>query len=188
MIHSRWIVTLLLAMVTLLLLSCLFPLLGLPTTSSDQGVLDVDIHYVGSWYRETFDYSRGAANIRHLVLVLPEDRAVGVDPGWIFTGLTFQAGRLAVADDRQEYAWALDYLYQAPQGYFTGEFDPGTYAVAVAFIAAPLSREEAGMGEDVVLWPGVTGGGASTGYKRVTLEAGETTAVTFRVEDDDGWG
>jgi hypothetical protein len=186
MSHPRWVFALILMAAALLAVSCAFPVIAWPP-APDQGVLEVTIDYTGSFYRETFDYSRDAANIRHFALVVPENEAARADPGWIFTSLTLQADGVTVRDDRQEYAWALDYIHEAPQGYFTGQFEPGTYAVAVAFIASPLSREEAGVGEDVILWPGITGGGASTGYQIVTLDAGETTSITFGMTDADGW-
>jgi len=43
--------------------------LSLPST----GTLEVDIDYTGSWYVETFGYARKAENIRHYVLVMPEE-------------------------------------------------------------------------------------------------------------------
>jgi hypothetical protein len=172
----------------LLATACIFPVLFSPANTPTTGVLNVDIDYVGSWYRETFQYARDAANIRHFVLVVPESEASRADPGWIFTSLTFQDdGSLTVSADRQEYAWALAYVHDAPGGYFEGALEPGRYAVAVAFIAAPLSQEEAGAGQDAILWPGITGGGASTAYQTVVLEAGKTTSITVRVTDDDGW-
>jgi len=81
----------------------------------------------------------------------------------------------------------LDYLYEAPEGHFVGRFAPGRYHVAVAFIAAPLRREEAGVGEDVILYAGITGGGASTDYREVTLEAGKSIFVGFALTDANGW-
>jgi hypothetical protein len=156
---------------------------------SDQGTLDIDINYTGSWYRETFNYARDAENIRHVILVRSANEVADPDEaGWAFTSLVPQEdGSWVIREDRQEYTWTLDYIYDAPQGYFHGEFPPGDYAVAAAFIAAPLSREEAGVGEDVILWPGVTGGGANADYEYVTLEAGETTTITFTLTDANGW-
>ncbi len=187
MAHRRQVLTLIVLAAPALLTSCICPWFAWPFDAPDRGVLEVDINYVGEWYRETFDYSREAENIRHFVLVMPEGEAARADPGWIFTSLVVQPDSLTVRPDRQEYAWGLEYLYDAPEGYFRGKFEPGTYAVAAAFVAAPLSREEAGVGEDVLLWPGVTGGGASTGYETVVIDAGETTVVTFRLTDDHGW-
>ena len=175
------------AAVALPMVACVLPSWVLPTSTSRQGVLDVTIDYVGSWYRNTFNYSREAENIRHFVLVVPESEADRASAGWIFTSLDLQPDGIQVRDDRQEYAWALDYLYEAPGGSFTGDFEPGPYAVAAAFIAGPLSREDAGAGEDAILWAGVTGGGASTEFQAVEITAGETASLTIPITDANGW-
>ena len=181
-------------MIILLVLGSLFMtcpfawLVPLSSNPSDQGTLEVDINYTGHWYRDTFDYARDAENIRHVVLVRPVSEGVPDDAGWIFTSLVPQEdGSWTVREDRQEYAFALPFIYDAPQGYFHGEFEPGQYAIAAAFIASPLSRDDAEAGEDAVLWAGVTGGGASTDYQFVTLEAGETTSLTIPITDGNGW-
>ncbi|MCB9453732.1 MAG: hypothetical protein H6672_20065 [Anaerolineaceae bacterium] len=44
-------------------------------------------------------------------------------------------------DVQQEYAWALDYLYEAPL-VFSGTFKPGRYAMAAAFTAGPVGGED----------------------------------------------
>jgi hypothetical protein len=184
----RWLFPLLLMAAALALMACIFPVVVWPSSAPQTGILKVDINYVGSWYRETFHYARDAANIRHVVLVVPESEASRADAGWIFTSLVFQEdGSLTVSPDRQEYAWALEYVHEAPGGYFEGSFAPATYAVAVAFVAAPLTQEEAGAGPDAILWPGITGGGASTDYQMVMIGAGTTTASTVQVTDDNGW-
>jgi len=171
-----------------LTVSCVLPSLWGDYGASDQGALDIDIDYTGTWYIDTFHYAREAPNIRHFVLVVPESEAERAGAGWFFTSLEVQPdGSLKVRGDRQEYAWALDYVYDAPEGRFSGHFAPGTYAVAVAFIAGPLSREEAGVGADVVLWPGVTGGGASTEFQTVEIAAGDTVTLTIEITDADGW-
>lgn len=190
-----------LAVAALLPMACVFPWHMTNLTDSDSsdtdssdtapsgtGILDVTIDYTGTWYRETFGYAPDAENIRHVVLVLSESEAERAGAGWILTSLTFGPDGFGVREDRLEYAWALDYLHDAPEGYFSGEFAPGTYVVAAAFLAAPLSREEAGVSEDTILWAGITGGGASTEYQTIVIEAGQTTAVTFTMTDDDGWG
>jgi hypothetical protein len=187
MIIRRRVSVLILALSTLLLMSCMFPQLLASTGMPGGGTLEIDIDYTGSWYRKTFDYSRQAENIRHFVVVMPESEADRASPGWIFTSLRPLPDEITVDEDRQEYAWTLDYVYEAPEGYFSGTFEPGTYAVAVAFIASPLSREEAGVGEDVILWPGVTGGGASTDYETVVIEDGTMTSLTIEITDDHGW-
>ena len=167
--------------------ACSWPVLTLPDALA-KGVLDVEIDYSGDFYHEVFDYSRDAANIRHYVLILPEEMASRGDPGWIFTSLDVQAdGTLAVRDDRQEYAWALPYILYAPRGFYTHELEPGNYVVAAAFVAGPVSREQVGAGDDAILWPGITGGGASTDFRTITIEPGETTRITFSMTDRNGW-
>jgi hypothetical protein len=184
----RWVFPLMLMAAALSVMACVFPVFLWSPHAPTTGTLKVDINYVGSWYRDTFDYARDAANIRHFVLVVPESEASRDDAGWIFTSLAFQEdGSLTVSEDRQEYAWALEYVHEAPGGYFEGDFEPGSYAVAVAFIAAPLSREEAGAGSDAILWAGITGGGASTKYQTVVIDAGKITSITVPVTDEDGW-
>ena len=184
MTHSHSPSMLFLIFIPLMLVSCICPLL--PSFTSTTSTLNGDVIYTDSWYRETFDYARDAENIRHFVLVVPEDEAERATPGSIFTSLMLLPDGITLRDDRKEYEWALNYLHVAPEGYFTGAFEPGTYAVAAAFIAAPLSREEAGA-EDAILWPGVTGGGASTEYQSVVLQAGETADIAFELTDADGW-
>lgn len=171
------------------LIACSFPADWLANNRNDRAGLTVDIQYEGDFYTEVFGYTPDAGNIRHIVLVLPETLAARTNsPGWIFTSIEPRVeGGMVIRDDRQEYQWALDYLYEAPGGVFSGVFKPGRYAVAAAFLAGPLSREEAGVGDDVLLWPGVTGGGASTEYRIVELVAGETMALTFAMTDANGW-
>jgi hypothetical protein len=177
--------------VTVLATSCTFPFFPTPSPgeTADMGTLTVDIDYTGTWYRETFDYSREAANIRHYVLVMPESEMDRASAGEIFVtfGFLTSPDEPMINRDGEDISWTRDYLYEAPAGYFTGEFAPGTYYVAVAFIAAALSREEAGVSEDVILYPGVTGGGASTDYKGIVIEAGETADVKFILTDANGW-
>ena len=156
--------------------------------SSTTGTLEVTIDYTGTWYRETFDYAPDAENIRHVVLIVPQDQAEQVDPSAVFHNLDVFPDSVAIRADRPEFAWLQAYIYQAPNAHLSQELAPGTYAVATAFLAAPLNREEAGVGEDAVLWPGVTGGGASTDYQSVTIRAGETTSLTITMTDDNGWG
>jgi hypothetical protein len=43
------------------------------------------------------------------------------------------------------------------------------------------------VGDDAILWAGVTGGGASTDLQNVTIAAGETISLTIQITDDDGW-
>jgi hypothetical protein len=93
---------------------------------------------------------------------------------------------LSVREGREEFAWTLEHVHEAPGGHFRGEFEPGTYFVAAAFVAAPISREKAGHPDDAILYAGITGGGASTGYERITIEPGENV-IQFRLTDQDGW-
>jgi hypothetical protein len=165
--------------------ACSFPLDWLAVSRSDRAELTVDIHYTGEFYTEVFNYSPDAGNIRHVVLVMPENLAARTrGAGWIFTSIEPQvAGGMIIRADREEYLWALDYLYEAPGGVFSGAFKPGTYAVAAAFLAGPVPSP----GEDAILWPGITGGGASTDYRTVELVAGETLNLTFEMTDANGW-
>jgi hypothetical protein len=154
-------------------------------SSNDQGTLDVTITYRGDFYVDSFDYSPEAENFRHFVLVRPvgEDETPD-DAGRIFTSLAPQEdGSLVIREDRQDYAWALDYIHEAPQGHFQGEFEPGEYAVASAFIIVP-SHAEAGVADDVILLPGA---GANTDYQYIRIETGETTPLDFSMTDANGW-
>ncbi len=158
-----------------------------------QGKLAVAITYTGDFYRATFGYTPDAPNIRHYALILPASALAehGKDAAGVFSGLAFPAPDEDVAW-RAEVAgaqdWALPYLHAAPGGTIVVPLPPGDYAVWAAFIAAPLSRAEAGVGEDAILWAGVTGGGASTRTPvTVTVAAGETTAVTLPLTDANGW-
>jgi hypothetical protein len=157
-------------------------------STGSAGFLEVDVDYVGTWYRETFGYTRQAENVKHYVLVMPEsqvDRATAAD---VFSSLSFTAGPgvLSIREDRRELAWTLEYVYEAPGGYYRGQFEPGIYYVAAAFVAAPISREEAGHPDDAILYPGITGGGASTDYWRIAIKPGENSIV-LRMTDGDGW-
>lgn len=165
------------------------PLLSWFAAPPSTGTLEVDIDYTGSWYVETFGYAREAENIRHYVLVMPDEAMGQATSHAFFSSLLYPASPDATPSFREEveYDWVLDYLYEAPEGHFVGQFAPGHYHVAVAFIAAPLSREEAGVSEDAILYAGITGGGASTDYREVTLEAGESIFLGFTLTDANGW-
>jgi hypothetical protein len=169
----------------LLLAACVFPLFP----AAALGTLHVEIDYSGTFYAETFNYTRDAPNIQHLVLVVPASEADRASAGAIFSSFAFRASSddPLVSRDGQDLSWALDYLHDAPQGYFTGDFAPGRYRLAVAFIAAPLTPEEAGVSGDTVLYPGITGGGASTDYQEIEIEAGKTTDLTITLTDSNGW-
>ena len=166
------------------------PLLG----GAPLGKLAVTITYSGDFYRETFGYTPDAPNIRHYALILPAEVAAhyGRDADGVFSGLQFPATAETPVQWRPEVDgaldWALPYLHLAPGGQYTATMKPGQYAVWTAFIAAPLSRAEAGVGEDAILWAGVTGGGASTRTPvTVTVAAGETTALSVPLTDANGW-
>jgi hypothetical protein len=70
---------------------------------------------------------------------------------------------------------------------YQAELKPGRYYVGGCFIAAPLSREEAGVGDDAILYAGITGGGASSDYQVVTIEPGGRRDITIFLADRDGW-
>jgi hypothetical protein len=131
-----------------------------PTATPSVGLLEVDIDYSGTWYRETFGYTRRAKNIKHFVLVMPESEVTRATAAEVFTSIRFPTSPdvLLMREDRKEFSWALEYLYEAPEGHFRGQFEPGTYYVAAAFIAAPLSKEEGRYSDDDILYPGITGG------------------------------
>lgn len=167
--------------------------LPLPGGAS-QGKLAITIIYAGNFYRETFGYTPIAPNIRHYALILPADTAAQHerDVARVFGGLQFPTTAATPVQWRPEVDgaldWAAPYLHLAPGGHYTATLQPGQYAVWTAFIAAPLSRAEAGVGEDAILWAGVTGGGASTRTPlTVTVAAGQTTALTVPLTDANGW-
>jgi hypothetical protein len=169
-------------------------LLIAPSTELDgiatdgAGFLEADIDYSGTWYRETFSYTKQAENIRHFILVMPESQVDRATADEVFSSISFQSssGVLSMREDREEYAWALEYLYDAPNGHFRGQFELGTYYVAAAFVAAPISKAEAGHPDDTILHAGITGGGASTDYWRIEIEPGEN-AIKLNLTDRDGW-
>jgi hypothetical protein len=168
------------ALVTSLLIT---PPTELPSAADAVGFLQVDVDYRGTWYRETFSYTRQAENIAHFVLVMHESQVDRATAAQVFSSIDFSTfpGSLSVREDREEFAWTLDYVYEAPSGYFHGQFEPGTYYVAAAFVAAPISREG-----DALLYAGITGGGASTDYWKIEIEPGENT-ITLSLTDRDGW-
>jgi hypothetical protein len=159
-----------------------------PVATDNVGFLEVDVDYRGTWYRKTFSYTRQAENIKHLVLVMPESLVDRATADQVFSSISFptDSSSLSMREGREEFAWALEYLYEAPNGLFRGQFEPGTYYVAAAFIAAPIGREEAGHPDDAILYAGITGGGASTDYWRIEIKPGEN-ALKLSVTDRDGW-
>ncbi len=152
------------------------------------GSLEVDIDYSGAWFSETFSYTREAENIRHFVLVMPESKVDEATADDVFSSIDFLADPdgLSIREGREEFAWTLEYVYEAPEGYFRGQFPPGVYHVAAAIVAAPISKEEAGAPDDAIFWEGMTGGGVSTGYQRKVIDLGEST-VWFSPADWNGW-
>ncbi len=156
-----------------------------PTPST--GLLEVEILYTGQWYRETFNYEADAPNIRHIVLVMPVDNDITLSsPGWVFSSLQFTPSPqpFVLREEVYEYKPLLKYLYDAPGAHTSIELEPGRYNVAVAFIAAPLPPP----GGDEILYPGVTGGGASTEFQEVEIVAGGTLRLTIVLTDQNGWG
>ncbi|MEW6028892.1 MAG: hypothetical protein ACOYZ8_06325 [Chloroflexota bacterium] len=157
------------------------------TPTPSTGVLEVEILYTGQWYRETFDYEADAPNIRHMALVMPVDSDIVLaSPGWVFSSLQFTPSPepFVFREEVYEYIPLLEYLYDAPKGLASIELEPGAYNLAVAFIAAPLPPP----GGDVILYPGVTGGGASNEFQGVEIAAGETLRLTVVLTDQNGWG
>jgi hypothetical protein len=156
-----------------------------------RGILEMDIVYSGDWYRETFSYTRQAENIKHFVLVMPERLYLTyqVPAHDVFLSIQFPTNPddPLVKEGREEFSWAFDYLYEAAEGRFREEFAPGRYYVAVAFIAAPISRDEANESDDGLLYPGITGGGASTDYQEIVMEPEQIRSVTWHITDADGW-
>lgn len=157
-------------------------------TGNTTGLLTVDLNYIGDWYRDTFNYSKEAPNIRHFAVVMTEaqyQKNRGA-PGHICSSLSFPGddGVLKFRDDLREVNWDLAVLHPIP---YQAELEPGRYYVGGCFIAAPLSRQEAGVGDDVILYAGITGGGASSDYQVVTIEAGARQDITIILTDRDGW-
>lgn len=144
--------------------------------------------YAGTWFRETFSYTRQAENIKHFVLVMPESKMPGATADDVFSSVDYLAGPdvLSMREGREEFAWTLEHLHEAPEGHFRGQFEPGTYYVAAAIVAAPVSKEEAGAPDDATFWEGMTGGGMSTDYQEIVIEQGENP-TSFRLTDRDGW-
>ena len=143
------------------------------------GILEVDIAYDGDWFREVYNYSPQAENVRHYVLVIPESQHL------TYQIPAFRAFHLLTDWGREEFSWAFDYLYEAPAGHFSEEFVPGTYYVAAAFVVAHESLAEAAPGEGTSLGPGI--GGASTDYQEIVIEPGQTRSITFHITDENGW-
>jgi len=155
------------------------------------GMLDLTINYTGSWYRETFNYQPDAQNIRHVAMILPSNVDFNDSPWQVFTTLEFTPSPepLALQDvtyagDPNPYKLMLKYMHDVPQGHATLELAPGTYQLAVSFIAAALPPPN----EDTLLYAGVTGGGASNEFQEILIEAGKTLILTIELTDENGWG
>ncbi len=157
-----------------------------PTTSSMTGTLEIEIVYSGSWYRETFGYEPDAPNIRHMALVLPLDGQTLTYPGYLFSSLVFTPSPepFQLREEAFEYTPLLEFLHDAPGGMASIELAPGKYNLAVAFIAAALPPPD----DDAILYPGVTGGGASNDFQEVEIAAGETMRLIVELTDENGWG
>jgi hypothetical protein len=184
-----------------LLLAACGPVTALPATPTPEppptptctavppttGTLVVEIVYSGEWYRETFHYSPDAPNIRHVVLAMPVDGVIQLaGAGWAFSNLKFTPAPepLAMREVAVDFIPILDFMYDAPGGMVSIALNPGKYNVAVAFIAAALPPP----GGDVLLYPGVTGGGASNEFQVVDIAAGETVFFSAELTDQNGWG
>jgi hypothetical protein len=95
---------------------------------------------------------------------------------------------LKLTEAGSHYAWVLDYLHLAPGGRYSADLPAGQYQVATAILAAPISREEAAVTEDVILYPGITGGGlSSTAYTTVDVAPDQPQNLNFVLTDADGW-
>ena len=171
---------------TVLLLGSFSCQLLTPILKTETGMLNLTIRYTGQWYRETFNYQPDAPNIRHIALILPSEVAFEKGAGWVFTSLEFTPSPepLKLTDRGDIYEPMLEYLYDVPQGHAVIELPPGTYRLAVAFIAAALPPPD----EDAILYPGVTGGGASNEFQEIMIEAGKTLTLEIELTDENGWG
>jgi hypothetical protein len=156
-------------------------------TPTPNGTLVIEIVYIGQWYRETFNYQADAPYIRHMALVMPvDDEIILESPGWVFSSLTFTPSPepFALREERIEYEPFLEYLFDAPGGIVSIDLVPGRYNVAVAFLAAALPPPD----NNAILYPGVTGGGASNEFQMIEVRAGETVHLTVELTDENGWG
>jgi len=157
-------------------------------SNATTGLLAVDIVYLGQWYRDTFHYSKEAPNIRHFAVIMPEAQYQENPhiPGQICSNLSFPIddGPLQIRSDARETHWDLSALHPVP---YQAELEPGRYYVGGCFIAAPLSRQEAGVGDEAILYAGITGGGASSDYQIVTVEPGGRKDITIALTDKNGW-
>jgi len=144
--------------------------------------------YLGQWYRDTFHYSKEAPNIRHFAVVIPAAQYQENPqlPGHICSSLKFPVDDepLQIRSGAGETNWELAVLHPVPT---QAELEPGRYYVGGCFIAAPLSRREAGVGDDTILYAGITGGGASSDYQLVTIEPGVQKTIIIVLTDKDGW-
>jgi hypothetical protein len=158
------------------------------TSSPTTGLLAVDIVYYGQWYRDTFGYSKEAPNIRHFAVIMPEAQYQENPhvPGQICSSLSFPLDDepLQIRSGVVEMNWDLSVLHPVPTQV---ALEPGRYYVGGCFIAAPLSRQEAGVGDEVILYAGITGGGASSDYQVVTIEPGGRKDITIALTDKHGW-
>ena len=157
-----------------------------PIPKNKDGTLDLTIRYTRHWYREIFNYQPDAPNIRHVAFILPEEVAFETGAGWELTYLAFTPlpEPLKLTDSGNIYAPMLEYLYDVPQGHAAIELPPGMYKLAVAFIAAALPPPD----EDAILYPGVTGGGASNEFQEIVIIAGKTLTLEIELTDENGWG
>jgi hypothetical protein len=157
-------------------------------SNATTGLLAVDIVYLGQWYRDTFHYSKEAPNIRHFAVIMPEAQYQENPhvPGQICSSLSFPLDDepLQIRSGAGDVNWDLTVLHLVP---YQVELEPGRYYVGGCFIAAPLSPQEAGVGDEAILYAGITGGGASSDYQMVTIEPGDRKNITIVLTDKDGW-
>ncbi len=171
----------------MLSMACLFPfMLGQSHSTAKTGTLSVDINYMDTFYRETFNYTRDAPNIKHFVLVLPESEANRATVVELLYSIRFpeNSGDPWITDPAAQ--WAEQYLYEAPGARFTGEFAPGDYELAAVFIAGPVSADEAGV-EEGTLYAGMTGGGANTDFQPIHISEGQEAQINITMTDANGW-
>jgi hypothetical protein len=151
------------------------------------GTLVIEIAYTGNWYRETFNYQPDAPNIRHMALVMPVDDDITIaSPVRVLYNLMFTPSPepFTLREGATEYEPLLKYLYDASGGVVSIDLVPGRYNVAVAFIAAALPPPD----NNAILYPGITGGGASNEFQVIEVSAGETIHLTVELTDENGWG
>ena len=87
-----------------------------PTPMDGFGSFQVDVDYRGTWYRDTFDYTKEGEQIAHFVLVVPESDADRATADGIFSSLDYTnvPDALAIRAGEDPFHWALEHVYDAP--------------------------------------------------------------------------